>query len=76
MPHVCYRIHLISGTEINCIAMGNCEEADECFDEFLEESRENGYLEIGSKESHMFIIPVENIAFIERIPDFDLDEED
>lgn len=76
MPHVCYRIHLISGTEINCIAMGSFEEADECFDEFLEESRENGYLEIGSKESHMFIIPVENIAFIERIPDYDLDEDD
>ena len=76
MPHVCYRIHLISGQEINCIAMGTCEEADECFDEFLEGSRKNGYLEIGSKECHMFIIPVENIAFIERIPDYDLDEDD
>ena len=76
MPHVCYRVHLMTGTEINCVALGGCEDADECFEEFLAESRETGYLDIGCKESHMFIIPVENIAFIERIPDYDLDEDD
>ena len=76
MPHICYRVHLVSGQEINCVALGSGEDADECFDEFLEESRENGFLEIGSRETHMFIIPLENVAFIERIPDFDLDEED
>ena len=76
MAQVCYRVHLVSGQEINCVALGDCEDADECFEEFMEESRETGFLEIGCMQSHMFIIPLENVLFIERIPDFDLDEDD
>lgn len=76
MPYVCYRVHLLNSTALNCVAMGDCEDADECFEEFLAESRETGFLTIGSMESHMVIIPLENVAFIERIPDYDLDEDD
>ena len=30
----------------------------------------------GTPETVQFFIPMENIAFVERIPDFDEDEED
>lgn len=76
MSHICFRIHLKDDVEINFVACGCCGDGDECFAESLAESRETGFLELGSMDSHMFIIPTENIAFIERISDYDMDEDD
>lgn len=74
MKTVCFRIHLKDDAEIDFIACGGCEEGDECFAERLAESTETGFLSLG--DPYTFIIPVWNIDFIERIPDYELDEDD
>lgn len=43
----------------------------EVFMERFSEAQETGLLVTGEKDTHQFIIPFENIAFVERIPDFD-----
>jgi len=75
MQSICFRVHLKNGVEINFVECGVPEGETECFMEWLVEAQETGLLEIGTKDTHMFIIPMENVAFIERIPDFEDDEE-
>ena len=72
MRSVCFCVHLTSGDDINIIECHlNPADESEVFMERFSEARKTGLLVTGEKDTHQFIIPFENIAFVERTPDFD-----
>lgn len=77
MKSVRFCINLKNGDHINIVECYLTEEAEkERFPQWFAEARATGLLITGTPETVQFFIPMENIAFVERIPDFDEDEED
>ena len=72
MRSVCFCVHLTSGDDISIIEHHlDPTDESEVFMERFSEAQKTGLLVTGEKDTHQFIIPFENIAFVERIPDFD-----
>ena len=75
MKYVRFCIHLINGDDINIVeCFPNPEEVEEEFPKCFAEGITTGVLVTGNEEVHQFIIPMENIMFVERFPEDD--EED
>lgn len=72
MRTVCFCVHLMNGDDINIVEthLDPTDESEVFMERFVEAQR-TGLLVTGEEDTHQFIIPYKNIAFVERIPDFD-----
>ena len=76
MKSVCFSINLTNGDKINIVECYLTPEAEkERFPECFAEACLTGVLITGTPDTHQFIIPMKNVLFVERIPDFDEDED-
>ncbi len=76
MKSVCFSINLTNGDKINIVECYLTPEAEkERFPEWFAEACLTGVLITGTPETRQFIIPMENVLFVERIPDFEEDED-
>ena len=76
MKSVCFSINLTNGDKINIVECYLTPEAEkERFPECFAEACLTGVLITGTPETRQFIIPMENVLFVERIPDFEEDED-
>ena len=77
MKSVCFSINLANGDKINVVECYLTPEAEkERFPQCFAEACLTGVLITGTPETRQFIIPMENVLFVERIPNFDEDEGD
>ena len=76
MKSVRFCINLTNGDKINIVECYLTPEAEnERFPEWFAEACLTGVLITGTPETRQFIIPMENVLFVERIPDFEEDED-
>ena len=76
MKSVRFCINLTNGDKINIVECYLTQEAEkERFPQWFAEARITGVLITGTPDTCQFFIPMENILFVERFPDFDEDEE-
>ena len=76
MKSVCFSINLTNGDKINIVECYLTPEAEkERFPEWFAEACLTGVLITGTPETRQFIIPMENVLFVERVPDFEEDED-
>ena len=73
MKQVRFCIHLINTAEINIV---DPEDDEEEFPKCFAEGMNTGVLITGNEDTHQFIIPMENILFVERCAPEDDEEED
>ena len=77
MKSVCFSINLTNGDKINVVECYLTPEAEkERFPPCFAEACLTGVLITGTPDTRQFIIPMENVLFVERIPNFDEDEGD
>ena len=77
MKQVRFCIHLINNAEINIVECYlDPEDDEEEFPKCFAEGMNTGVLITGNEDTHQFIIPMENILFVERFAPEDDEEED
>ena len=77
MKQVCFRIHLTNGQSISVIeCFVNPENETERFPQWFTEGCLTGVLITGTPETKQFLIPMKNLLFVERIPDYKEEVED
>lgn len=77
MKKVCYNVHLTNGKILAVVeCFENPDDVKERFPQWFAEAQLTGVLITGTTDTFQFLVPMENVLFVERIPNYGEEEEE